>query len=180
MLDWATVELSTRWRLDGWNCRRSTRTTPCGLWLLSHAKSKAVGPSVTVVRRLLPAHGSRHWNAQQSSSVGRIDILFGAGIFTDSLSAMLKVHSLSSVAAGLWVLMGLIFFAAFAFGFVLAIVQLWRGQLFDWFRLWKVSVQVGPLDVFLPTTPTMQREANLFTEALLALVCLAATASFLR
>jgi len=112
--------------------------------------------------------------------LGVLMCLFGAGIFTDSLGAMLKAHFLNAISEGLWVLMGLIFFAAFGFGLILAIVQLFKGQLFDWFRMWKVSVQLGPIDVFPPVTPRMQREAKLFTAVLLALACLAATASLLR
>ena len=112
--------------------------------------------------------------------LGVLMCLFGAGIFTDSLGAMLKAHFLNAISEGLWVLMGLIFFAAFGFGLILAIVQLFKGQLFDWFRMWKVSVQLGPIDVFPPVTPRMQREAKLFTAVLLALASLAATASLLR
>ncbi len=104
---------------------------------------------------------------------------FGAGIFTDLLGAMVKAHFLNAISEGLWVLMGLIFFAAFGFGLILTVVQLFKGQLFDWFRVW-MSVQLGPIDVFPPITPKMQREANLFTAILLTLVCLAATASLLR
>jgi len=78
------------------------------------------------------------------------------------------------------VLMGLIFYAAFGFGLILTIVQLFKGQLFDWFRVWKVSTQLGPIDVFPPITPKMQREANVFTAILFTLASLAATASLLR
>jgi len=112
--------------------------------------------------------------------LGILMCLFGAGIFTDLLGAMVKAHFLNAISEGLWVLMGLIFFAAFGFGLILTVVQLFKGQLFDWFRVWKVSVQLGPIDVFPPITPKMQREANLFTAILLTLVCLAATASLLR
>ena len=76
--------------------------------------------------------------------------------------------------------MGLIFFVAFGFGLILAVVQLFKGQLFDWFRIWRVSAQLGPIEVFPSITPKMRREANLFTVIFLSLACLAATASLLR
>src|SRR5712691_12684070 len=112
--------------------------------------------------------------------LGVLVCLFGAGILTDSLGAMLKANFLNAISKGLWVLMGLIFFAAWCLGLILAIMQLFKGQLLDWFRMWKVGVQLGPIDVFPPITPKMQREAKLFTAALLTLACLAATASLLR
>jgi hypothetical protein len=112
--------------------------------------------------------------------LGVLVCLFGTGITTDTLGVLLKAHFLNSISEGLWVLMGLIFFAAFGFGLILSIVQLFRGQLFDWFRLWKVSAQLGPVDVSPPVTPKMRREANLFTAILLSLASLAAIASLLR
>jgi len=112
--------------------------------------------------------------------LGVLVCLFGAGIFTDLLSAALKVSFLHTISEGLWVLMGLIFIAAWGFGLVLAIRQLFKGQTFDWFRMWREIIQRGPIDVFPPITPKMKREAKVFTVALLTLVCLAATASLLR
>ena len=112
--------------------------------------------------------------------LGVLVCLFGASILTDSLSATLKANFLHAISEGLWVLLGLIFFAAWGFGLILAIRQLFKGQLFDWFRMWRVGAQLGPVDVFPPITPKMQREARFFTAALLTLACLAATASLLR
>jgi hypothetical protein len=112
--------------------------------------------------------------------LGVLISLFGAGMFTDILGAMLKAQFLNAISEGLWVLLGLVFFAAFGFGLILTIVQIRKGQLFDWFRAWKVSAQLGTIDVFPLITPKMRREANLFTAALLTLACLAATASLLR
>jgi hypothetical protein len=109
--------------------------------------------------------------------LGALMCLFGAGIFTDLLGVTLKAHFLNDISGGLWVLMGLIFFAAFGFGLIFSIVQLFKGQLFDWFRVWNVSAQFGPIDVFPAVTPKMRREANLFTAILLTLACLAAVAS---
>ena len=68
--------------------------------------------------------------------LGVLVCLFGAGILTDSLGAMLKANFLNAISKGLWVLMGLIFFAAWCLGLILAIRQLFKGQLLDWFRMW--------------------------------------------
>jgi len=51
--------------------------------------------------------------------------------------------------------------------------QLFKKQLTDWLQMWKLGIQLGPIDVFPPVTPKMQREAKLFTAALFTLACLA-------
>jgi hypothetical protein len=76
--------------------------------------------------------------------------------------------------------MGLIFFVAWGVGLILAIRQFFRGDLFDWWRMMKVSTELGPIDVFPPVTPKMQKEAKFFTLALLSLAVLAATAALFR
>lgn len=112
--------------------------------------------------------------------LGILLCLFGGTISTASLGALLKARFFNAISDGLLVLMGLIFFAAFAFGLILTAVQLFRGQLFDWFREWKVSVQLGPIDVFPFVTPKMRREANVITVIFLLLACLAGIASLFR
>jgi len=106
--------------------------------------------------------------------VGVLVCLFGAGILTDLLGSGLKVSLLSTVSEGLWVLMGCIFFVAFGFGLILAIRQLIKGEPFDWWRMWKVSAELGPIDVVPAVTPKMRKEANIFTAALLFFVAVAA------
>ena len=56
--------------------------------------------------------------------------------------------------------MGLIFLTAWGFGLILAVRQLFQEQLFDWSRMWKVGAQLGPVHVFPPSTPKMQREPD--------------------
>ena len=73
--------------------------------------------------------------------------------------------------------MGLIFFAAWGVGLILAIRQLIKGELFDWWRMWKVSAELGPIDVFPPITPRMQKEARFFTISLLFLALIAVVAA---
>ena len=101
--------------------------------------------------------------------LGVLVCLFGSSIFTASLGSALRVSSLNTVSEGLWVLMGLIFFAAWGVGLILAIRQLIKGERSKWRRMWKVTADLGPIDDFPPVTPKMRREARLFTIALLSL-----------
>jgi hypothetical protein len=112
--------------------------------------------------------------------LGVLVCLFGASILTALLGSALKASLLSAVSEGLWVLMGLIFFSAWGIGLILAIRQLFRGELFDWWRMLKVSAELGPIDVSPPVTPRMQKEAKLFTVALLSLAVVAAAAALFR
>lgn len=105
--------------------------------------------------------------------------LFGSGILTASLAGALKSRALGAVSNGLWALMGCVFFGAWGFGLILFVWQLFRGQAFDWFRAWRLSAQLGPVDVFPPITPKMRREAQIFTVALLMLACVAGLLSLL-
>jgi hypothetical protein len=66
--------------------------------------------------------------------LGVLGCLFGTSILTASLGSALRLNLFSVVSEGLWVLMGLIFFKAWGVGLVLAIRQLIRGELFNWFR----------------------------------------------
>ena len=109
--------------------------------------------------------------------LGVLVCLFGSSIFAASLGSALKLSLLTAVSEGLWVLMGLIFFAAWGVGLILAIRQLIKGELFDWWRMWKVSAEVGPIDVFPPVTPKMQREARFFTIALSSLAVISVVAA---
>jgi len=109
--------------------------------------------------------------------LGVLVCLFGTSIFTASLGSALRLNLFSVVSEGLWVLMGLIFFAAWGVGLILAIRQLIRGELFNWWRMWKVSTELGPIHVFPPVTPKMQREARFFTIALLSLALISVVAA---
>lgn len=109
--------------------------------------------------------------------LGVLVCLFGSSIVTASLGSALRVRSLNTVSEGLWVLMGLIFFAACGVGLILAIRQLIKGELFNWWRMWKVSADLGPIDAFPPVTPKIQREARFFTIALLSLALISVIAA---
>ena len=89
------------------------------------------------------------------------------------LGTVLKAHFLNAISEGLWVLMGCVFFAVWGFRLIVFVRQLFKKQLTDWLQMWKLGIQLGPIDVFPPVTPKMQREAKLFTAALFTLACLA-------
>jgi len=115
-----------------------------------------------------------YMHRNQLRVLGVLVCLLGAGILTDFLGSGLKASLLSTVSEGLWVLMGCIFFVAFGFGLILALRQLIKGELFDWWQMWKVSAELGPIDVSPLVTPKMRKEANIFTVALLFLIAVAA------
>jgi hypothetical protein len=112
--------------------------------------------------------------------LGVLGSLLGASILTATLGSALKGRILSAVSEGLWVLMCLIFCAAWGVGLILAIRQLLRGELFDWWRTLKASATFGPIDVFPPVTPRMQKEATIFTLARLSLAAAAAAVALFR
>jgi hypothetical protein len=109
--------------------------------------------------------------------LGVLVCLFGSSIVTASIGSTPRLSSLNTVSEGLWVLMGLIFFAAWGVGLILAIRQLINGELFNWWRMWKVSAELGPIDAFPPVTPKMQMEARFFTIALFSLALISVIAA---
>ena len=110
--------------------------------------------------------------------LGALVCLFGSSIFAASLGAAFKIQSLNAVSEGLWVLMGCcIFFCAWGIGLIVFVWQLFKGRSLDWLQAWKVGAQLGPIDVFPPITPKMQREARLATLVFLTLACIASVAS---
>jgi hypothetical protein len=109
--------------------------------------------------------------------LGVLVCLMGTSILTASLGSALRVSFLSSVSEGLFVLMGLIFCAAWGVGLILTIRQLIKGELFNWWRMWRVSAELGPIEVFPAVTPKMQREARFFTIALLSLALISIAAA---
>jgi hypothetical protein len=112
--------------------------------------------------------------------LGVLICLFGSGILTASLGAMLKARFLAAISDGLWVLMGLIFCAAWCFGLVIFIWQPFKRQVPNYFAMWRAAVELGPIEMVPPVTPKMEREALFFTVALLTLAALAAVIAVLR
>jgi hypothetical protein len=112
--------------------------------------------------------------------LGVLMCLFGSSILTASLGGMLKTHFLAAISEGLWVLTGLIFWIAWCSGLVIFIWQLFKRRVPNWFAMWRASVELGPIEMTPPVTPKMQREALVFTIALLTLATIAAVAAILR
>src|SRR5712691_2712247 len=137
-------------RLDGWSRWRADRAATCNLWLFHYERSDAVGSSVAVVGRLLPTHDAGHRNSQPASRAGRIGVLVRSGhthgfTWCDAEGQLLECYIQRTVGTD-------------GFDFLCCLVsrvdsrhrQLFKGQLLDWFRMWKVGVQLGPIDVFPP------------------------------
>jgi len=78
-----------------------------------------------------------------------------------SAGALFRAHILDAISQGLWVLMGLIFLVCWCGGVVFAIWQVSRGRSLDWLQMWRLSAQLGPVNMFPPVTPRMQKEAML-------------------
>jgi hypothetical protein len=116
----------------------------------------------------------------QLRAFGTLIRLFGTSILTAAAGALFKAQILNAISQGLWVLMGLIFLVCWCAGVVFAIWQVSRGRSVDWFQMWRLSAQLGPVNMFPPVTPTMQKEAMLFTVGFISLVCIAALAAAVR
>lgn len=95
--------------------------------------------------------------------LGVLVCLFGLVIGTAGWGALAKTSLLQSISDGLLALLWMVFVACWAVGVILAIVQFARGKGFDWFQMWRTSVQLGEINVYPPVTPKMQREAFLYT-----------------
>jgi hypothetical protein len=112
--------------------------------------------------------------------LGVLVCLFGSSLLTASLGGMFKAHVLAAVSEGLWVLLGLIFCIAWCSGLVIFIWQLSKRNVPNWFAMWRASAELGPIEMTPAITPKMQKEAFVFTIALLTLTTVAALAAILR
>jgi hypothetical protein len=113
------------------------------------------------------------WQRLSLRILGVLVSLFGLVIFSASLGGWLKLRALSVVSDGLLLELGLVFISAWVLGLILTIVQAIRGELFDWFRIWKQGILLGPIDVYPPITPRMQKESRAFTLGFCVLVSIA-------
>jgi hypothetical protein len=112
--------------------------------------------------------------------LGVLVCLFGSSILTTSLSAVLRARFLNAVSEGLWILMGCIFWAAWLSGLGIFIWQVFKRRVPNYFAMWRAGVDLGPIEMFPPVTPKMQREALFFTVALFTLAIIASTVAVLR
>lgn len=112
--------------------------------------------------------------------LGALLSLFGSVIFTTTLGGLLKLQAFNVVSTALLLLMALLFFGACVFGFIHGIVLSIQGRSLDWLRLWRRSVELGPIDVYPTITPVMQRESRAFTVAFSCLVTIVIIAALFR
>jgi hypothetical protein len=105
--------------------------------------------------------------------LGALLSLFGGCIGTVSLGSVLRISVFYAASDGLVFLMGLVFCAAFAMGVVVMIRQLVRGELLNWWQMWMLSMRSDAIEVFPAVTPRMQKEATVFTIALVVLASIA-------
>jgi hypothetical protein len=112
--------------------------------------------------------------------LGLLLSLVGLTIFTAGLGSALKFRALSAASDGFAVEMGLVFAACWIVGIVLFAVQAIRGNALDWFQIRKRGIALGPIAVYPPITPQMERESRLFVLGLTALVAVVFAAAILR
>lgn len=112
--------------------------------------------------------------------LGALICLFGGSIGTHSLAALMKSSWLDAVGEALFVLLIFVFACAFCAGLVLGIWQTYRGELFDWLRIWRTGIQLGTINMVPSITPKMQREARLFVLIFCVLVSVATLAALLQ
>ena len=96
-------------------------------------------------------------------TLGLLVCLFGLVILTAASSGLLKQPALNAVSDSLLMLMGLVFCSTWILGALLFIVRLIRGRALDYLGLWRRGIELGPINIYPPITPTMQKEARNFT-----------------
>jgi|SRR5882724_3775393 len=119
------------------------------------------------------------WQRIPMRILGAIVSLFGLVVLTAALGGLLKVHLLDGASNGLLALMWLLFIGTCGLGLVYAVIQLIRRRSTgwgDWFEMWKRGVALGPIAVYPPITPAMQRESAIFTASFCVLVAVAIVA----
>jgi uncharacterized membrane protein (DUF485 family) len=105
------------------------------------------------------------WQRLGMRTLGVFVCLFGLVVLTATSDGLLKQPALGAVSDALLTLMGLLFCATWVFGTIVLIIQLIRGRALDYLGLWRRGIELGPVDVYPPITPAMQKEAKMFTLA---------------
>ena len=113
------------------------------------------------------------WQRVSLRLLGVLVSLFGMVILSAALGGGLRLRALRAVSDGLLLEMGLLFVSAWVLGLFLTVVQAIRGELFDWFRIWKQGTLLGPINVYPPITPAMEKESRAFTIGFCLLVSIA-------
>jgi len=120
------------------------------------------------------------WSRIPMRLFGLFISLFGLGIFSAALAALLKVSILKVVSDGLMVEMGLLFAVTWVFGAVAFVVQAIRGHALDWIRLRQRGIELSSIAVDPPITPAMVQESKLFTLGFSILLAVAFFAAISR
>jgi hypothetical protein len=110
----------------------------------------------------------------QLRMLGMVVSFFGLMILTVGLDGLLRlqlVHVLSDAFLGL---LWLSFSSVFIFGLVDAIILVIRGRggelIFGWYRMWKQSIELGPVAAVPVFMPRMEKERKIFTTVYCVLV----------
>ena len=112
--------------------------------------------------------------------LGVLICVFGTVILTAGSGGILQFDSLKTVSDGLLVLLWLVFIGCFASSIVWGVIAtIKRKDLFEWFRIRKTGIELGPINVFPEITPTMRREARFFTIGLFTVLAITAAVSLL-
>jgi hypothetical protein len=113
--------------------------------------------------------------------LGMVASFFGLMILTAGLEGLLKFKVVHVISEAFLVVLWLSFISAFIFGLVDAVVQVIRGHgtelMFGWYRMWKQSMELGPVAAFPIFMPRMDSEKKVFTAVYGALVVLALVAA---
>jgi hypothetical protein len=118
------------------------------------------------------------WQRISLRILGVLVSLFGMVILSAALSWSLNIQAFNNISNGFLAELGLLFIFAWAIGLVVAIVQAIRGRLFDWFRYWKQGILLGPINVYPPITPAMQKESRAFSIGFCVLILIALGCGF--
>ena len=113
----------------------------------------------------------------QLRMVGMFFSSFGLMILTDELSGLLKFRLVRAVSEAFLGLLWLTFISCFIFGLV-DLVQGIRGRGFGLYKMWKQSMELGPVAAFPSFSPRMDKEKIVFTAVYLALVASALVLAF--
>ena len=119
------------------------------------------------------------WQRIPMRLLGVLISLFGSVIACDALSGLSKLHSLQRLSEAFLLLLSVVFVASWIVGLIVMVRQIAKGRLFDWLQAWRMGLELGPIAVFPPITPKMQKEARVFTISYLAALVVAAVISVL-
>lgn len=112
--------------------------------------------------------------------LGAFICLFGSTISAHAIASVSKAHTFDAIGEALGLLLAVTFAIGFFAGVVITSIQTARGELLNWWRMWRAGAELGEVNVFPTVTPTMEKEARLFTLVLSCLTCVAVIAALLR